>query len=249
MKTQLYINADCLTKIKELPDKYFDLAIVDPPYGINATKMSMGTNKTRSKNGYPSESTAQRIRKGRLNSGAGKLKNRALNTLNCDWDFEKPTAEYFQQLFRVSKNQIIMGGNYFELPPTRGFVIWDKLQPWDNFSQVEFIWTSFDCPAKLFRYSNTGGKNAETKIHATQKPIELYEWLIAKFAKQGDIILDTHVGSASSLIACYNLGFEFIGYEKDEEIYKNSLERLKKSMEQITWHNANETEFYQMELY
>ena len=249
MKTQLYINADCLPEIKKLPDKYFDLAIVDPPYGINATKMSMGTNKTRSKNGYPSESTAKRIRKGRLNSGAGKLKNRALNTLNCDWDFEKPTAEYFQQLFRVTKNQIIMGGNYFELPPTRGFVIWDKLQPWDNFSQVEFIWTSFDCPAKLFRYSNTGGKNAEIKIHATQKPIELYEWLIAKFAKQGDIILDTHVGSASSLIACYNLGFEFIGYEKDEEIYKNSLERLKKSMEQITWHNANESEFYQMELY
>ena len=234
-KLQEFHNCDCLLMMKEYPDKFFDLAVVDPPYGINVTKMSMGTNKTRKDNGYPGESTAQRIRKGRLNSGAGKLKTRALNTLDCDWDFEKPSKEYFDELFRVSKNQIIFGGNYFELPPTRCWYIWDKIQPWENFSQAELAWTSFDYPIKIFRYSNTGGRNLEKKINATQKPIEVYVDILKRFANKGDIILDTHVGSASSLIACHMLSYEYVGYEISESQYIEAKERLENEKAQISF--------------
>ena len=171
-------NCDCLSYMRTVPDKFFDLAVVDPPYGINAPNMQMGGH-----DGY--QSTATKLRKGRLNQGAGKLKNRALNTLSCDWDFEPPGPEYFDELFRVSKNQIIWGGNYFPLPPTRGIICWDKLQPWENFSQVELAWTSFDCPAKLVRISSRGGANEEEKIHPTQKPIELYSWIFEKFSRGG----------------------------------------------------------------
>lgn len=121
---------DCMKGMKEFPDKYFELAIVDPPYGNNAPKMSMGSNKSRKGDGYPGISVAERIKKGRLNAGAGKLKNRALNTMSCNWDFEPPEKAYFDELFRVSLNQIIWGGNYFPLPPTRGIISWDKIQPW-----------------------------------------------------------------------------------------------------------------------
>lgn len=210
---------DCMEGMKQFPDKYFNVAIVDPPYGINAAKMSMGTNMSR-KDGHGSGiSTADRLRKGRLNQGAGKLKNRALQQMNCDWDFQKPSREYFEELKRISVNQIIWGGNYFELPPTRCVVCWDKMQPWENFSQFELAWTSFDKPAKMFRLSNTGGANAEKKIHPTQKPVKLYKWLLKEFAAPGDKIIDTHVGSASSLIACHEMGFEYIGFEIDKAYY------------------------------
>src|SRR5690348_12666157 len=159
---------DCMEYMKGLPDKAFDLAIVDPPYGINAENLSMGSNATRSRNdGYgsgPSISTTMRL-KGRLNSGSGKLKNRMLNKSNIEWDNEVPPAEYFSELKRVSVNQIIWRGNYFDLGRTRCIVCWNKLQPWENFSQWEMAWTSFDKPASLFSYSNTGGANQETKIH------------------------------------------------------------------------------------
>lgn len=230
---QLY-NMDCMEVMKQFPDKYFELAIVDPPYGINAPNMTMGTNKTRNKGGYPGESTADRLRKGRLNQGSGKLKNRALNTMNCDWDFNPPTEEYFKELFRISNNQIIWGGNYFDLPPTRGIIAWDKMQPWENFSQFELAWTSFDKPAALFRYSNTGGTNKEKKIHPTQKPIDLYIWLLQKYAKEGDKILDTHVGSASSLIACHKLRFDYIGFEIDKHYYESANKRLEDTKKQIS---------------
>ena len=161
-----------------IPDKFFDLAVVDPPYGINAPAMDMGSAKG-------NVSTATKLRKGRLNGGAGKLKNRVLNTMSCDWDFNPPGEDYFRELFRVSKNQIIWGGNYFPLPPTRGIICWDKMQPWENFSQVELAWTSFDCPAKLVRISTTGGNNREEKIHPTQKPVALYQWIFKKFAGGG----------------------------------------------------------------
>ena len=194
-------------------DNYFDLAIVDPQYGINAPNMPMGTNKSRTENGYPAVSTAMKIKK--------ELKSNSSN-----WDDKPPPKEYFEELFRVSKNQIIWGGNYFDLPPTRGIIAWDKKQPWDNFSQFELAWTSFDKPAALFSYSNTGGANTEIKIHPTQKPIALYEWLLSKRANFGDKILDTHVGSASSLIACYNLGFEYTGFEIDKDMFIKSNDRL-----------------------
>jgi hypothetical protein len=128
--------------MRNIPDKFFELAVVDPPYGINAPNMSMGSNMNRRHGGYNGESIAKRLKKKRFNQGAGKLKNRALNTMQCDWDYHPPSKEYFEELFRVSHNQVIWGGNYFPLPPTRGILCWDKMQPWKNFSQFELAWTS-----------------------------------------------------------------------------------------------------------
>lgn len=232
-KLNRFYNKDCMLAIKEFPDKYFDLAIVDPPYGINASNMTMRSNKNRKGNNqYPGISTAEKIRKGRLNGGSGQLKNMLLNKSDMDWDNFPPNSEYFKELFRVSKNQIIWGGNYFNLPPSRGIIVWDKMQPWENFSQVEIAWTSFNMPAAIFRYSNTGGINKEKKIHPTQKPIALYAWLLQKYAEEGFKILDTHVGSASSLIACHNLNFEYIGFEKDAYYFNLAMERLENHKKQ-----------------
>jgi site-specific DNA-methyltransferase (adenine-specific) len=188
-------NLDCIVGMKEFPDNYFDLAMVDPPYGL------------------PADAT----------HGRGKLKNRIINQDSIhEWDIA-PDKEYFDELFRVSKNQIIWGGNYFDLPPTRCIVCWDKVQPWENFSQIELAWTSFDKPAKLFRYDNRSG---EKKIHPTQKPVQLYIYLLNQFAEKGNKILDTHVGSGSSLVACKQKGFEFIGFEINERYYKLAKDRI-----------------------
>lgn len=186
---------DCLDYMRSIPNKYFDLAVVDPPYGINAPAMDMGSSKGNT-------STATKLRKGRLNGGARKLKNRALNTMSCDWDFSPPTQEYFDELRRVSKNQIIWGGNYFPLPPTRGIICWDKRHPWENFSQVEIAWTSFDCPAKIVRISTTGGNNHEEKIHPTQKPVSLYSWIFKTFAGGGirEYLILTSVANLQGLL-------------------------------------------------
>ncbi len=217
----VYLNCDCMQGMRQFPDKYFDVAIVDPPYGINAPDMAMGTNKVRTGNGYPAESTADRLKRD------GQTR---------DWDKVAPGPEYFAELFRVSKNQIIWGGNYFSLPPTRGIVVWDKVQPWEAFSQVEIAWTSYDVPAKLFRYSNTGGANAEKKIHPTQKPIALYEYLISAFdiCGGGQRVLDTHVGSASSLIAFQRANIAFVGFEVDKYYYEKSKERYERNTAQMT---------------
>jgi len=208
-KSEAY-NIDCMEYMKNIPDKYYDLAIVDPPYGIGAPKMS--ATPCQRKNGY-----------NRLNQGSGKLKNRVLNNSNCEWDNAIPTQEYFNELFRVSKNQIIWGGNYFPLPPSRCVLCWDKVQPWENFSQIELAWTSFDSPAQIFKYDNRTGN----KIHPTQKPIALYAWLLNKYAKQGDKILDTHLGSGSSRIAAYKLGFDFVGCEIDKEYFDEQEKRFR----------------------
>ena len=198
---ELY-NMDCMEGMKQFPDKYFELAIVDPPYGL------------------PKDST----------HGRGKLKNRILNNGSLElWD-KQPPPEYFEELRRVSVNQIIWGGNYFDLPPTRGIICWDKCQPWENFSQWEMAWTSFSKPAALFKFDN----RTKDKIHPTQKPVELYKWLLSKFAKPGDKILDTHVGSASSLIACYEYGFDFIGFEIDKDYYEAAQKRLQAVMPQVS---------------
>lgn len=219
-------NEDNMLLMARYPDNYFDLAIVDPPYGINAANMQMGSNPNRKEAGqYPGTSTAVRL-KGRLNSGGGKLKNRLLNQSNINWDNEVPSKEYFDELFRVSKNQIIWGGNYFDLPPTRCFIIWNKNQPWENFSQAEYAWTSFDKPAKLFTYSNRGGANEELKIHPTQKPILLYKYCLEKFAVEGDKILDTHLGSGSIAIACHDYGFELTACELDKQYYDKAIQRI-----------------------
>lgn len=212
-------NMDCMIAMKEFPDKFFDLAVVDPPYGIGADNFKNGAGA--SKDGGKLYSTAVKM-KNRLNSGGGKLKDRKLNTSDCSWDSKPPPKEYFDELFRVSRNCIIWGGNYFDLPPTRGIIVWDKLQPWENFSQVEIAWTSFDRPAALFKMGNT----MPGKIHPTQKPIALYEWIFQKYAKPGMKILDTHLGSGSSRIAAYDANLDFWGYEIDKTYFELQEERF-----------------------
>jgi len=198
------------------PDKHFELAIVDPPYGINAAEMNMG-------DGYYGKG-----RKDRLSSGAGKLKTRKIQIMRSDWDDKPPSAEYFNELFRVSANQIIWGGNYFKLPTTRCVLCWDKCQPWPNFSAWEMAWTSFDSPTKLYRYGNF-----DSKIHPTQKPVALYKWLLHNYAKPGDKILDTHLGSGSSRIAAWDMGFDFYGCELDREYFDASVERFERFRAQL----------------
>ena len=197
-------NKDCLDAMKEMQDNQFDLAIVDPPYGIIASG-------------------------GQKGGVSEKYKNRAYTNGSIDdWDI-KPNDRYFKELFRVSKNQVIWGGNYFDLPPTRGIIFWDKVQPFDTYSKGELAWTSFTYPAKLFRYDN----RYKGKIHPTQKPVKLYEWLLMNYAKEGDKILDTHLGSGSIAIACHNLGYDLEGYELDKEYYDNALKRIKEHQSQL----------------
>ena len=149
------------------------------------------------------------------------------------WD-TAPKQEYFDELFRVSRNQIIWGGNYFTLPPTRCFLIWRKLTITENFSMAmcEYAWTSFFDNAKLFECSPQGTAE-EKRFHPTQKPVKLYSWILSRYAKDGDKILDTHVGSASSLIACQRAGLEYTGFEIDPVYYKNASERLETEKNQI----------------
>ena len=227
-ETPGFYNADCMEAMKEFPDKFFSIAIVDPPYGIGADGFSNGNGRKNK-----GESTSVKI-KNRLNQGSGKLKDRLLNQSDCSWDSKPPTQEYFDELFRVSENQIIWGGNYFHLPPTRGIVVWDKVQPWENFSQVELAWTSFDKPAALFKFMNSGATK-EQKIHPCQKPVELYTWLLNRYATPEMKILDTHVGSGSSLIACHRGGYnEVWGFEINEGYYNLAKERLDKEKSQVT---------------
>ena len=203
-----YRNEDCMIGMARYPDKYFDLAIVDPPYGL------------------------ERHKRGSLRIDKSKKAESGLA-----WD-EKPPKEYFIELFRVSRNQIIWGANNFDLPETEYFVVWDKFQTVDNFASAEYAWTNIKMPAKVFRYAihkeMTDRKENGGKIHPTQKPIALYKWLLKNYAKQGDLILDTHVGSASSLIACYDLGFDAVGFELDEDYYNESKQRLESFMRQIS---------------
>lgn len=205
-----FFNMDCMDGMRLFPDKYFQLAIVDPPYGIGADKFS---NASGWKGGI---STAKKVKKDKKS-----------------WDDKAPDPEYFAELFRVSANQIIWGGNYFDLPPTRGIIAWDKYMVWENFSQFELAWTSFNRPAAVFRFSNSGNRDGKKKIHPTQKPVQLYDWLLNKYANPGDIILDTHVGSASSLIACRKNGFKYVGFEKDRDYYIAAKKRLDEYTDQM----------------
>lgn len=149
------------------------------------------------------------------------------------WDVA-PDSKYFMELFRVSRNQIIWGGNYFELPPTRCFLIWRKLTISESFSMAmcEYAWTSFNDNAKIFEYAPQG-RPGDNRFHPTQKPVALYEWILNRYAKEGDTILDTHVGSASSLIACRNTNHKYVGFEIDEDYYRLAKERLEKESAQM----------------
>ena len=200
-----YFNEDCMVGMARYPDKYFDLAIVDPPYGIDWMSQIKSPNTGKNWKKWQSK----------------------------DWDKQVPDQEYFSELFRVSKNQIIWGGNYFKLPATPCLVIWDKMQEFSG-AVFETAWTSFSSPSKAFRMSRVEAYVNQDKIHPTQKPVALYKWLLTNYAKEGDLILDTHVGSASSLIACHDLGFDAVGFELDEDYYKQSKKRLEDFMRQIT---------------
>ena len=184
---------DCMEYMATLPDKAFELAIVDPPYGIGVDKMTM--------------------------FDGAKKQNR-----HKEYSDVAPQENYFLELFRVSQNQIIWGGNYFNLPPTRCYLSWDKIQEFSG-ADFELAWTSFNKPSKTFRMCRAEAYGNGT-IHPTQKPVALYEWLLTNYAKQGDKILDTHLGSGSSSIAAYNLGFDFVGCEIDKDYFDAQEKRF-----------------------
>jgi site-specific DNA-methyltransferase (adenine-specific) len=207
--TQAY-NMDCMEAMAQIPDKAFDLAIVDPPYGIDLANMNMGIGKSKR---------------------ASKIENRNWKPKN--WDNYAPDQSYFVELFRISHNQIIWGGNYFNLPPCKNYVIWDKKIPENmSFADCEMAWTSFSNAPRIFRYSTYSEK--KTKFHPTQKPVKLYEWLLKNYAKDGWRILDTHLGSGSSRIAADKMGFDFVGYELDTEYFEAQEKRFAQYKSQFT---------------
>lgn len=179
--------------------------------------------------------------------GTGRGKKRSYNfTL---WDQPKTGADYFKELLRVSKNQIVWGGNYFctLLPVSQGWIVWDKDHCADrSFADAELAWTSFNRALRVFKFRWDGmiqGDMAhkEDRIHPTQKPVALYDWVLSRYAKPGDKILDTHVGSASSLIACEKAGLQYVGFEIDEEYYRMAKQRLDRESAQVTFWSAGET--------
>ena len=211
-----FYKMDCIQGMKEFPDKYFDIAIVDPIYG----DVTQG--------GYMKNiDSTQKVAKVRKYH-------------NSLWNQKKTGDDYFKELLRVSKNQIIWGGNYFAniLPPSQCWIVWDKNNT-GRFADAELAWTSFNSAVRIFKYTWNGmiqqeGYEHEYRIHPTQKPIALYEWLINKYANEGDIILDTHVGSASSLIACHRTRHKFVGFEIDEIYYADAKRRLDAETAQTT---------------
>jgi len=209
-------NEDNMLLMARYPDNYFDLAIVDPPYGIDLANMNMGIGKT---------------------PKASKAKNRKWKAK--DWDSATPSPEYFKELFRVSKNQIIWGGNYFDLPACKKFIIWDKEIPNGlSFSDCEYAWTSFSGANKIFRYS--AYKNKSEKFHPTQKPPSLYNYCLMHFAKEGDKILDTHIGSASIALSVdeYNkiekMNLTLTACELDTDYFNAAMKRIEQQTAQQT---------------
>lgn len=207
-----FLNVDCMGYMKTISDKHFDLAIIDPPYGLQKDKNRYNGGGLHTKSCVKFGS--------RFNMGDSYNNKKWDNTL-CD-DY------YFNELFRTSKNQIVWGANYYkQLTPCRGFIVWDKQQTVDNFSSCEYAFSSFDTPSKIFRLRNFGiFQTDKNVIHPTQKPVALYEWLLTKYAKKGDKILDTHMGSGSIAIACHNLGFDLTACELDKEYYDAAIKRI-----------------------
>lgn len=204
-------NEDNMELMSRYPDNYFDLAIVDPPYGIGASKLFSGEKRK---------------------SGKGKaLKS---NHIKKEWDNEIPSKYYFKELRRVSKNQIIWGGNYFAnlLENSQGWIIWDKNNGTTKFADAELAYTSFDIATRIFKHTWNGMlkedmKNKQIKIHPTEKPYKLYKFCLEKYAKQGDKILDTHLGSGSIAIACHDYGFELTACELDKDYFDSAIKRIK----------------------
>ena len=203
----LITNEDNMELMSRYEDNYFDLAIVDPPYGIDVTKMTLGNGKNK------------------INRGLSH------------WDKTPPKKEYFIELKRVSKNQIIWGANYMtkHLPASMGWIFWDKGTGANDFSDGELAFTSFNKALRKYKVSWVGANanNGTPRIHPTEKPIQLYEWLLMNYAKQGDKILDTHLGSGSIAIACHNLGFDLTACELDKEYYEAAIKRIEQHKAQI----------------
>ena len=195
---------DCMNVMKKYDNNHFDLAIVDPPYGI-----ARFGNRVEVSN------------KAKINQ----------------WDIT-PTKEYFNELFRISKNQIIWGANNFTLPESEYFIVWDKQQSVENFASAEYAWTNVKKPAKVFRYSihkvMSDRKKENGKIHPTQKPVKLYEWILHNYAEKGQKVLDTHLGSGSIAIACHYFGVDLVGIEIDKEYYNKAKERVNELTKQTT---------------
>jgi site-specific DNA-methyltransferase (adenine-specific) len=201
-------NEDNMELMARYPDKHFELAIVDPPYGI-------------ARFGNRVELSNRLCKSAKLN----------------EWDI-KPNQEYFDELFRVSKNQIVWGANNFIMPPSEYFCVWNKKQTVDNFATAEYAWVSMGLkkPAQIFDYSihktMADRKEEGGKIHPTQKPVALYKWILDKYAKQGDKILDTHLGSGSIAIACHDYGFDLTACELDTDYYNSAMKRIKQHTNQ-----------------
>nr|DAG64906.1 MAG TPA: adenine specific DNA methyltransferase [Caudoviricetes sp.] len=261
MAEQIALNCDCMEYMRTVPDKYFDLACVDPPYGDASQSVNAERADPRGAEIPQREGEIRRTRQlGRQvrswqrfgerfskydlgamsrTGGTWAAKYQTGGIFDEDirtWD-KAPPKEYFDELFRISKNQIIWGGNYFDLPPTRCFIILRKKQvPTEGFSMspVEYAWTSFFRNAEMYEAYTNGGSGREDRFHPTQKPIELYEWTFRKFANAGDRIIDTHLGSGSSRIAAYRLGLEFVGCELYKPYSDKSCERFERETAQST---------------
>ncbi len=231
MELNKFLNMDCMEGMKQFPDKYFDLAIVDPEYG-------------RKEHGGKERSSHVKQRNG------SKIYVPDGNYIKKNWDNEPAGEKYFQELFRVSKHQIKWGENYMPVKFGKGRIVWDKCNQGSDQSDCEIAYNSLTDRVDLFRYMWRGmmqGKSIvegyiqqgnkklnEKRIHPTQKPIPLYIWTLQQYAQQGWKILDTHVGSASSLIACHQLGFEYVGFEIDKDYYNLANERLESYKKQVS---------------
>ena len=227
-------NEDCMEVMARYPDKYFDLAVVDPPYGGGCSQFvdvererksnssAVTLTGTASKEGVSAGGLHATISAERTGGTWSKKYQQGSIPSNVKhWDIAPP-QEYFDELARVSKNQIIWGGNYFNLPPTRCFLVWDKKLPEDfSMAMAEYAWTSFNDNAKIFRFVPQGKQGF--RFHPTQKPIELYAWIYSRYAKEGYKILDTHLGSGSSRIAAYEAGLDFVGCEVCKEYFDESV--------------------------
>ena len=249
MKSEVY-NMDCLEYMRKLPDKAFAIAIADPPYG------GAGNEKL---DGGAVRSTLRQVQERHQHQRGGRhytfgLRKKNRNYTNrrnlgdeirkkiVEWD-TAPDEEFFKELFRVSRNQIIWGANYFpNMPPTRCFVVWRKLSISENFSMAmaEYAWTSFGTNAKVFECAPQGDQK-DLRFHPTQKPVKLYQWLLSNFAKEGDTIFDPMMGSQSSRIAANRLGFDYVGCEIDKEYFDKGCERFEKQCHGIIKMNNGDT--------
>lgn len=233
MAEQLAFNRDCMEAMREFPDGFFDLAVVDPPYGVGSV-VYMPRTRAKAFGGFIDKYEitvatldANQRKKQKVDVVHGSVSQST--ALHFGDENVSPGPEYFEQLFRVSKNQIIWGGNYFLLPPSRGFIIWRKTTVTETFSMAmcEYAWCSFNTNARVWDGAPQGTLN-EKRVHPTQKPIELYAWIYNLYAKPGFKILDTHLGSGSSRIAAHDAGLDFWGYEIDKTYFDLQEERFAK---------------------